>query len=122
MSHAFLVFTNLPCTLILNLEVALEQLTNAYAQELRLYVMPWRCNMGRILCSSINLIQMSTTTNQNTALGRAYLVEQCSCPTGYTGTSCEVGEPKSDPIPRWSEVCHFVAKVFINCVGWCQNM
>lgn len=37
---------------------------------------------------------MTVTTAQNTHLGRAYLVEQCSCPVGYTGPSCEVSALK----------------------------
>ena len=33
---------------------------------------------------------MSAAVPRETNFGRAALVEQCSCPTGYTGTSCEV--------------------------------
>ncbi|ELU12610.1 hypothetical protein CAPTEDRAFT_90300, partial [Capitella teleta] len=41
----------------------------------------------------INAIQMSTTSQQDTGMGRAVLVESCNCPTGYTGTSCEECAP-----------------------------
>ena len=33
---------------------------------------------------------MSTTSSRDSGLGRAVLVEQCECPSAYTGTSCEV--------------------------------
>ena len=42
---------------------------------------------------SINNIRMSTTSLQDMNFGRASLVEQCSCPVGYTGTSCENCQP-----------------------------
>ncbi|KAK7494115.1 hypothetical protein BaRGS_00014588, partial [Batillaria attramentaria] len=34
-------------------------------------------------------VLLSTAVTQNTGLGRAVYVEDCSCPTGYTGLSCE---------------------------------
>ena len=40
--------------------------------------------------SRIGEILLSTAVTQNTGLGRAVYVEDCSCPTGYTGLSCEV--------------------------------
>ena len=45
------------------------------------------CRIGDIL--------LSTAVTQNTGLGRAVYVEDCSCPTGYTGLSCEVTRPHS---------------------------
>lgn len=35
-------------------------------------------------------VAMDTATTVNTGLGRAFAVEQCSCPAGYQGLSCEV--------------------------------
>jgi len=34
---------------------------------------------------------MTTAVPEDTRMGQAVLVEQCRCPPGYTGTSCEVG-------------------------------
>ena len=36
---------------------------------------------------------MGVAVPQDAGIGRAVLVEQCSCPTGYSGTSCEVCAP-----------------------------
>ena len=36
---------------------------------------------------------MTSTSLQDMNLGRAVLVEQCACPVGYTGTSCEACAP-----------------------------
>lgn len=50
-------------------------------------------NLTGILLSfffRIGEILLSTAVTQNTGLGRAVYVEDCSCPTGYTGLSCEV--------------------------------
>lgn len=33
---------------------------------------------------------MSTAVDYPTEYGQAYLVEECTCPTGYTGISCQV--------------------------------
>ena len=33
---------------------------------------------------------MSTAVDYKTEYGQAYLVEECTCPTGYTGLSCQV--------------------------------
>ena len=59
----------------MNTSVGKRELTN-----------PW------CMCFStrISQIVMSTTSQQNTGLGLANLVEQCTCPEGYTGPSCEV--------------------------------
>ena len=35
-------------------------------------------------------IRLGITSTTDMNLGRAVLVEDCSCPPGYTGTSCEV--------------------------------
>ena len=43
-----------------------------------------------ILQFSISDIYLSTTSDQDNMRGLANLVEVCSCPEGYTGTSCEV--------------------------------
>jgi len=40
------------------------------------------CRLGRV--------SMTTAVEDRTAHGRAVLVEQCSCPSQYTGPSCEV--------------------------------
>ena len=41
----------------------------------------------------IGNIRMGVAVPQDAGIGRAVLVEQCSCPTGYSGTSCEVCAP-----------------------------
>ena len=33
---------------------------------------------------------MTTAVDYPTELGRANLVEECTCPTGYVGLSCQV--------------------------------
>ncbi|XP_041377591.1 basement membrane-specific heparan sulfate proteoglycan core protein-like isoform X3 [Gigantopelta aegis] len=38
----------------------------------------------------ISNVLLSTAVQQSTGLGRAELVEDCTCPTGYTGLSCEI--------------------------------
>ncbi|XP_067659130.1 basement membrane-specific heparan sulfate proteoglycan core protein-like isoform X2 [Haliotis asinina] len=38
----------------------------------------------------ISNVLLSTAVSQETGLGRAELVEDCTCPTGYTGLSCQV--------------------------------
>ncbi|XP_070207543.1 basement membrane-specific heparan sulfate proteoglycan core protein-like isoform X4 [Littorina saxatilis] len=52
--------------------------------------------------SSIRIgnILLSTAVTQNTGLGRAVYVEDCSCPTGYTGLSCETCAPGYSRIQR----------------------
>ena len=35
---------------------------------------------------------MDIAEDRDTRLDRAYAVEQCACPTGYKGLSCEVSE------------------------------
>ena len=37
-------------------------------------------------------LQLDTASPVNSGLGQAYYVEQCLCPKGYTGISCEVSE------------------------------
>ncbi|XP_060586623.1 basement membrane-specific heparan sulfate proteoglycan core protein-like isoform X4 [Ruditapes philippinarum] len=39
--------------------------------------------------SRIGGVFMSTAVDYNTEFGQAYLVEECTCPTGYTGLSCQ---------------------------------
>lgn len=38
----------------------------------------------------ISDISMDIAEDRNTGLGRAFEVEQCQCPVGYRGLSCEV--------------------------------
>ena len=38
----------------------------------------------------ISDVRMGVGVPQDTGRGRVNLVEQCSCPTGYTGLSCDV--------------------------------
>lgn len=40
--------------------------------------------------SSISDISLDIAEDRNTGLGRAFEVEQCQCPVGYRGLSCEV--------------------------------
>ena len=40
-------------------------------------------------------LTMDTAVPQDTGLGRAMIVEQCSCPQGYAGLSCQVRHYKS---------------------------
>lgn len=42
------------------------------------------------LDTTIRNIEMDTADSRDRGLGAASYVEQCSCPAGYTGTSCEV--------------------------------
>ena len=39
---------------------------------------------------SISNIKLTSATTSVTSQGRAFLVEECQCPLGYTGSSCEV--------------------------------
>ena len=39
---------------------------------------------------TISNVQLETASSRNTGLGLANFVEQCICPRGYTGLSCEV--------------------------------
>ena len=41
------------------------------------------------LCS-VKGISLETAVPQNAGYGKALLVEQCECPVGYIGLSCEV--------------------------------
>ena len=40
--------------------------------------------------TTISEIKMSTASSTDQGLGTAYEVEQCMCPMGYSGISCEV--------------------------------
>ncbi len=42
------------------------------------------------VCFRVGNIRMGVSVQQDLGLGRSVLVEQCTCPTGYGGTSCEV--------------------------------
>ncbi|KAK4879912.1 hypothetical protein RN001_008058 [Aquatica leii] len=41
------------------------------------------------LDTTLNNIEMDSAAVRNTGLGQAVYVEQCACPTGYSGLSCE---------------------------------
>ena len=43
-----------------------------------------------LFSNRISDIGMGTAVVTDTGRGRAVLVEECACPTGYQGTSCEV--------------------------------
>ncbi len=43
-----------------------------------------------LVCFRVGNIRMGVSVQQDLGLGRSVLVEQCTCPTGYGGTSCEV--------------------------------
>lgn len=42
------------------------------------------------LDTSIRNIEMDSAAVRNTGLGQAIYVEECTCPVGYSGLSCEV--------------------------------
>lgn len=42
------------------------------------------------LNTTLTNIEMDSAATPNSGLGAAVYVEQCSCPAGYTGNSCEV--------------------------------
>ena len=41
---------------------------------------------------TITQLQLESASPRNDGLGQASYVEQCICPQGYTGLSCEVGK------------------------------
>ncbi len=43
-----------------------------------------------VVDTSISSVRLGTAVVADRGLGRAVLVEQCRCPKGYTGLSCEV--------------------------------
>lgn len=43
-----------------------------------------------ILNTTITNIEMDSAATPDSGLGAALYVEQCTCPVGYTGSSCEV--------------------------------
>lgn len=45
---------------------------------------------GQGLTTAISGMTMDSAKYTNTGLGKANYVEQCNCPAGYTGLSCEV--------------------------------
>lgn len=45
-----------------------------------------------ILNTSITDIEMDSAATPDSGLGAAVYVEQCTCPVGYTGSSCEVSD------------------------------
>lgn len=47
-------------------------------------------NSGGIVDTTLSNIEMDSAAVRNTGLGRAAYVEECRCPVGYTGLSCEV--------------------------------
>ncbi len=50
------------------------------------------------VCFRVGNIRMGVSVQQDLGLGRSVLVEQCTCPTGYGGTSCEV---RSKVVKTW---------------------
>lgn len=40
--------------------------------------------------TTLDSVEMDSAAARNTGLGLAVFVEQCTCPIGYTGYSCEV--------------------------------
>jgi hypothetical protein len=42
------------------------------------------------LDTTVTDIEMDSAAIRNTGLGQAIYVEECSCPVGYSGLSCEV--------------------------------
>ena len=46
---------------------------------------------------------MTTAVDYPTELGRATLVEECTCPTGYTGASCQVNKVRTSS-STWGEI------------------
>ena len=54
--------------------------------------------------TSIRDVSMDIAEPRNTGQDRAYTVEQCNCPRGYIGTSCEVA---------WMECFEFIVNINI---------
>lgn len=48
-----------------------------------------------LLNTTITNIEMDSAATPDSGLGAALYVEQCTCPAGYTGSSCEVSNFKS---------------------------
>lgn len=40
--------------------------------------------------TKLDSVEMDSAASRNTGLGQATFVEDCSCPLGYSGYSCEV--------------------------------
>lgn len=63
------------------------------------------------LDTSISNIEMDSAAAPNSGLGPASYVEECRCPVGYSGLSCEVSPIKTTtikPLPTFlsfSELC-----------------
>lgn len=47
-----------------------------------------------LLNTTLTNIEMDSAAVPDSGLGIANYVEECSCPVGYTGTSCEVNTQK----------------------------
>lgn len=47
-------------------------------------------HQGAQIDTTVSNIEMDSAAVRNTGLGRAAFVEECRCPVGYTGLSCEV--------------------------------
>lgn len=50
--------------------------------------------LSDIVDTTIESLQLGSAENQDQGLGPATLVEQCRCPKGYMGLSCEVNQPQ----------------------------
>lgn len=44
------------------------------------------------LDTTLSSIEMDSAATPNSGLGEAFYVEECRCPVGYSGLSCEVNE------------------------------
>lgn len=47
-------------------------------------------NTGNLIDTTVSNIEMDSAAVRNTGQGQAHFVEECRCPVGYTGLSCEV--------------------------------
>jgi len=59
-------------------------------------------------------IYLETATARRTGRDRANQVEQCSCPEGYTGLSCEVSWSCAEDLGT--------AELVVSCLSFCRNV
>ncbi|ETE59278.1 Basement membrane-specific heparan sulfate proteoglycan core protein, partial [Ophiophagus hannah] len=83
---------------------------------------------NRMATVGLSNIVMDTTTTEVTSLGVAHHVEECRCPVGYSGLSCEQCEPHFKRVPGGSYLgicsgcsCHGHSTSCDPFSGYCLN-
>ncbi|KAG8142217.1 hypothetical protein E2320_006163 [Naja naja] len=83
---------------------------------------------NRMATVGLSNIVMDTTTTEVTGLGVAHHVEECRCPVGYSGLSCEQCEPHFKRVPGGSYLgicsgcsCHGHSTSCDPFSGYCLN-